>query len=148
MAWAPVPEPAYRALPSLGSSTCSSISSAKRSPQSGAIKRSCRKASSLSVFVLFTLSTLFVCLLIVVKKILAAAQLFRQTLHLFARVRVAVHVAIVLAVAEVLHQRRRRIAQMQRHWNARGFGGVSHGGEVRIFHGIGFRRASEIDRGL
>src|ERR1044071_2785628 len=126
--------------PSLGSLTCSSIISANRSPQSVATYNSCRKANSLSDFsvltrltsqkqnleyraqkteyrrirrqpLLFILSPVF-CLLFFI--IFAVLQRLRQTPHLFTRARVAMDVAIAAAVADLFHQGRDGVAQVER----------------------------------
>src|SRR6185503_4492245 len=135
----PVPAATYSALPSSGSLMCSSINSANRSPQSGAMNKSCRNASSLSDLLLI----LFICL-----KIFPPFETIRQALHFFLRIGVVMHVTIVLAVADLLHQRCDRVPEMQ--WNrfARCFGGVSSGSEISRLDGVRFGRLGQIDHGL
>src|SRR5437867_4211638 len=80
--------------------------------------------------------------------VLASAKRLRQVVLVYARVRRVVRVLVAGAVAEVLHESRRRVADVERHGLGRPLGHVLLRLVVGDVHGVRLRRERQIERRL
>src|SRR5215213_11343179 len=70
-------------------------------------------------------------------EVLAPAQAFGQAFHIFGSARLIIMgVLVILTVAELLHQRSRRVAQVERHGLSLRLKRVLLRGEVRLYNRV------------